>query len=337
MDVARDVSLREWNTFGVEARAARYAEWSTAKELAAAWLAGQGAMGALLLGGGSNILFTRDFDGLVLRARGGRILEAGGDADTVGVVAEAGVVWDSLVDWACARGWGGVENLAGIPGTVGAAPVQNIGAYGAELADVLESVAGLRLPDLTPAELTAAECALGYRDSVFKGVLRGRFAITAVRLRLRRQPVPNLSYEPLRQSAAGLDPAELTPGRLRDQVRAIRAERLPDPAVWGNAGSFFRNPVLDAAAFGRLRAAHPDVASFPLPGGGAKVAAGWLIERCGWKGAVRGRVGVHHRQALVLVNRGGATGRELAELAEAIRATVTERFGITLQPEVVVI
>lgn len=289
----------------------------------------------MVLGGGSNVVFTKDWPGTILLNRIGGIEVVRSFKHCVWVRVGGGVVWHDLVTWAVAAGYGGLENLSLIPGTVGAAPIQNIGAYGVELRDVFVQLEAVDLEGGTRRIFRRVDCQFGYRDSIFKGVLRGRYAITQVTLRLRKAPHRlHLDYGDIRRqlTAHGV----LQPGiaDVAEAVIAIRRAKLPDPAVLGNCGSFFKNPEISHAEWVRLQASWPEAPHFPLPDGRIKVPAGWLIEQCGWKGYRQGSVGVYERQALVLVNLGGATGAEVAAMAAAIQASVKEKFGIFLEAEV---
>ena len=281
-----------------------------------------------LLGGGSNLILPERLSGLVVRpAMSAWWLEEEGSA--VRVHAEAGVVWHNLVMALARLGLWGTENLALIPGHCGAAPIQNIGAYGVELAEVLERVQVVSLVDGSERWMTPQECAFGYRDSIFKGPLAGRMAITRLVLRLARRGEARLSYGDM----AGRLGKQPTPLQVAEAVCAIRREKLPDPAVLGNAGSFFKNPVVAAVQAERLLALHPEMPHFPQPDGRVKLAAGWLIDQCGLKGWREGRFGVHERQALVLVHFGGGSAAELLTFAERVAGRVAERFGVELERE----
>lgn len=331
----RDASLRELNTFGVEAQAAWLAEIASTEDLRTV-LADERVRGLdrLVLGGGSNVLFVGDFGGLVLlnRVRGIEVLDR--DERTVRVRAGAGEIWHPLVMRAVAEGWGGIENLALIPGLVGAAPIQNIGAYGVELREVFVALEAMALDTGEIRVFDAAACRFGYRDSVFKHEAKGRFAVLSVTLDLDLRRDVNTSYGAIRHTLAEMDVGEPGIADVAEAVIRIRSSKLPDPAEIGNAGSFFKNAELDAARAAELLEENPALPQYPLEDGRVKVPAGWLIERCGWKGKVVGRTGTHARQALVLVNHGGATGKDVRDLAFAIRDSVRERFGVELRPEV---
>ncbi|HIY15692.1 MAG TPA: UDP-N-acetylmuramate dehydrogenase [Candidatus Alistipes cottocaccae] len=325
------ISLRDRNSFGVEQRAAHLVEFETPDDLREIFARGIPPRW-MVLSGGNNVLFTEDYDGLLLTpvARQITILEERGE--TIRVRAEAGVEWDDLVEWAVERGLWGVENLSLIPGKAGAAPVQNIGAYGCEAADTIRRVEMFCVETATMLTLDAAHCGFGYRESVFKHALKGRVVITAVELELSRSPRPRLGYGDVEREVEARGGATLR--NIREAVCAIRRSKLPDPAVLGNAGSFFKNPVVEAPVVEALLAEYPDMPHYPAPEGRVKLAAGWLIDRAGMKGHREGNVGVHERQALVLVNYGGATGGEVIAFAHRVRQRVRERFGIEIDTEV---
>ena len=325
------ISLRDRNSFGVEQRAAHLVEFETPDDLREIFARGIPPRW-MVLSGGNNVLFTEDYDGLLLTpvARQITILEERGE--TIRVRAEAGVEWDDLVEWAVERGLWGVENLSLIPGKAGAAPVQNIGAYGCEAADTIRRVEMFCVETATMLTLDAAHCGFGYRESVFKHALRGRVVITAVTFRLSRRPRPDLGYGDLLRETEARGGATLR--NIREAVCAIRRSKLPDTAVLGNAGSFFKNPVVEAAVAERLRTDYPALPLYPAAKGRMKLAAGWLIEQAGMKGHREGCVGVHDRQALVLVNYGGATGGEVLALAHKVQEAVRAKFGVEIAAEV---
>ncbi len=291
----------------------------------------------LILGGGSNVVLPERVPGLVARValRGLRLVQARDDAWIV--EAAAGETWHDVVSACIAQGWDGLENLALIPGTAGAAPVQNIGAYGVELADRFDSVQAWHVPGRRMVHMTAADCRFAYRDSVFKHAHPGEWLIVSVRLALPRPWRPVLDYPDL-QRDAGLSAAGMPTARaIFDAVCRIRRGKLPDPALIGNAGSFFKNPLVDAHTRDGLLARFPGLVSYAQPDGRYKLAAGWLIDQCGWKGRALGPAGVHDRQALVLVNRGGASADDVMALAGAIQRDVMARYGVALEPEPVVV
>lgn len=333
MQLRHNVDLTAFNTFGLTAYAARYAEIHGLEDLQAARITGHALV---VLGGGSNIVLAGDLDALVVRmlTKGMQI-----ERETpthVWVRAAAGEAWNDFVQWTLEHGFGGLENLSLIPGTVGAAPVQNIGAYGVELEHVFESLEAFDLDTGAIHSFSHADCRFGYRDSVFKHEAR-RYVIVSVCLRLARDWRPVLGYRELADElqARGLDAP--TPRDVSAAVVAIRTRKLPDWRVLGNAGSFFQNPVVDAARYAALKAAHPDLPAHAQPDGRYKLAAGWLIDRAGWKGRTLGHAGVYEKQALVLVNRGGATGQEVLALARAIVDAVREKFDVSLEREPVLL
>lgn len=327
------LSLKPFNTFGVDVCAQLYAEaHDEAHVREALALAAQRALPLLVIGGGSNLLLTKDVKALVLRmaSLGRRILSD--DDQRVVVEAEAGEPWHPFVLWTLEQGLVGLENLSLIPGTVGAAPMQNIGAYGVEIKDVFAGLTALDRETGEVRDFALEDCAFGYRDSLFKQQ-PGRWLILRVRFVLQRHSTLHLDYGPIRQrlEAQGVQaPTALDVSRA---VCEIRSEKLPDPARLGNAGSFFKNPLVAAPLAERLRAEHPDLVAYPAANDQVKLAAGWLIERAGWKGFRDGDAGVHARQALVLVNYGQATGSQLLSLARRIQADITTKFGVTLEIE----
>jgi len=338
MQIETGVSLKPYNTFSLPAVArtlVRVASDDDVRQIARHPQFGRAAK--FVLGGGSNIILTRDMPQLVLKVEvhGMRLVEARHDAWIV--EAGAGESWHALVAFTLAQGWPGLENLALIPGTVGASPVQNIGAYGVELQDRFDSLDAIDLATGAGLTLRASDCAFGYRDSVFKQALAGRCVITRVRFRLPRPWQPVLGYLELerKRTETGIDAPSAQ--QLFDWVCAIRRAKLPDPAVIGNAGSFFKNPVVTVEQCRDITGRDPEVVHYPMPDGSVKLAAGWLIDACGWKGKSVGQAGVYEKQALVLVNRGNATGSEVMLLAGAIQESVYGRFGIRLEAEPVVV
>jgi len=328
-----DVDLSSCNTLALPGRAARYLRITEAAQLAEPALAGQRRF---VLGGGSNLVLTGDFDGLLLHMAipGRRLL--GEDAGAWHVEAGAGENWHDFVQWTLAQGWPGLENLSLIPGTVGAAPIQNIGAYGSEVSECLHSLTAWDFQRRAFVDFDRDGCAFGYRDSRFKQEgwhLDGRLAISRVVFRLPKMWAANRRYADLDQELAARGLSEPTPTDVAAAVIAIRRRKLPDPAVTPNAGSFFKNPAVAADAAARLAAAHPALPRYPQPDGRVKLAAAWLIEQAGWKGRAIGPAGMYENQALVLVNRGGAEGADVRRLMAAVQADVRARFGVELEPE----
>lgn len=334
MQIRENLSLRNFNTFGVEAKARWFAEINTEEDIRTLFSDPKWAsVPRLVLGGGSNMLFTRDFDGLVLKIniRGIRHELEG---TTVFVTAGAGEVWHELVMYCVNFGFAGIENMSLIPGSVGASPVQNIGAYGVELDQVFEQCRAYHIPSGTFRELQRSDCGFSYRESFFKSEGKGQYIITSVRFRLSTEPRINTRYGAI---SAELEKRGITEPSIKDVadvVADIRVSKLPDPKTIGNSGSFFKNPVISLQEFNRLFAAYPDVVHFPAPDQAIKLAAGWLIEQCGWKGRVYGQTGTWKNQALVLVNQGEASGSEIFDFSTRIIADVQQKFGVTLEREV---
>ena len=339
LPIAHDISLQQFNTFGIPARARRYLRVEDPAQLAA--LVADPALAALprlVLGGGSNLLITRDeVELLVLHmALMGREI-VGETADAVLVRARAGENWHDFVQFTLAQGLGGLENMSLIPGTVGASPIQNIGAYGAEVKDLFHSLTAFDFASGSTRTMFAADCRFAYRDSVFKHEEGRTLAVLDVTFALPKAWMPNLRYAELARELEAQGIASPTPRQVADAVIAIRRRKLPDPAEIGNAGSFFKNPVVSGEHCARLLAQWPNLVHHLQPDGSEKLAAGWLIDQCGWKGKSLGRAGVYPKQALVLVNNGGARGAEVLALARAIQADVRERFGVLLEPEPVMV
>jgi UDP-N-acetylmuramate dehydrogenase len=339
LELETDVPLRAFNTFGIDATARRLVRVRSARDVRLVvdhpeW----GRSPKFILGGGSNVLFTRDIDDAVVvktEIRGLRVLED--DARSALIEVGAGEPWHEVVIWALEQGFAGLENLALIPGTAGAAPVQNIGAYGLELSDRLESVDVVDFVTGRSATLPAAHCRLGYRDSIFKRELAGKSIITAIRLRLPKPWAPVAGYADVARWLQREHISDPSPHDVFKAVCAIRTSKLPDPAKLGNAGSFFKNPVVNRTIRNEILEEHPDIVSYPLDDGTYKLAAAWMIAACGWKGQTLGNAGVHEQQPLVLVNRGGATGANVLELARAVQDSVEQKFGLRLEPEPVIL
>ena len=325
------ISLRTRNSFGVDQQAARLVEFETPEDLRTFFAAGIPEKW-MVLAGGNNILFTGDYDGVLLTPGARRIALLSDDSEEVRVRVDAGVEWDDLVEWAVQRGLWGIENLSLIPGKAGAAPVQNIGAYGCEAKDAIRRVEMYCVETGAMLTLDAAHCGFGYRESVFKHDLKGRVIITAVEIALSHTPRPRLGYGDVEREVEARGGVTLR--NIREAICSIRRAKLPDPAVLGNAGSFFKNPVVEASVAENLLKTYPEMPHYPAPEGRVKLAAGWLIDRAGMKGRREGAVGVHERQALVLVNHGGATGGEVIAFAHKVQETVREKFGIAIDTEV---
>jgi len=334
--VDRNFQLREYNTFGLPSVASGFFSFKTEDELLELIHSGYlSDKKILILGGGSNLLFTGDFDGIVMHPETSGIVQEEKSADSVIVSAGAGVNWDDFVGWCVSNGFAGVENLSLIPGRVGASPVQNIGAYGVEAGNIITRVRFITLAEGKVVELEGKECRFDYRDSIFKHELKGKAIVTRVWFKLSLNPELNTSYGDVAAETVLLGGASLK--NIRQAIINIRQRKLPDPAETGNAGSFFKNPVVSAKELSSILTLFPDIPHYDLPDGNAKIAAGWLIDKCGWKGYREGDAGVHPRQALVLVNYGGATGKDITSLSEKIKRSVNERFGISLCAEVEII
>ena len=334
MRILENYDLTKLNTLRVSARAKFFVEIKDETDLKELFILPEFKNNKkIFLGGGSNVLFTKDFDGMVIlnKLKGVKIISE--NSETITIRSMSGEVWYKLVNFAIEHGYWGIENLSLIPGTVGAAPMQNIGAYGAELKNVLESVETYKIPEGTKKVFTTEECELGYRDSIFKNKLKGKYFISAITLKLSKVEKKILSYKILTEYLEQNKIIIRGPKDIGDAVANIRRSKLPDPAVIGNAGSFFKNVFVSKENLAKLLAKYPDAPFFEEEKA-IKIPAGWLIEQCGWKGKRTGNVGVHERQALVLVNHGGATGGEIKDLAEQIIASVYSEFGLKLIPEV---
>ena len=334
MKIQENISLKPFTTFGIDKKAKLFTTVETLDELKAALLAAkEKQLPVFILGGGSNILLTRDIDGLVIKLEIKGINLVKEDGDQLWVEVGAGEMWHELVLHSIAQDWAGLENLSLIPGTVGASPMQNIGAYGVEIKDVFDSLQAMHRETLEMQSFNAEACQFGYRESVFKQTFKDQFVITSVTFRLSKTPNFHLEYGAIREvlAANGIDQPSIR--AISDAVIQIRQSKLPDPKEIGNAGSFFKNPTIPNAQFDALKASYPSIPGYPSAEG-VKVAAGWLIEQTGWKGKRIGEVGVHAKQALVLVNYGGGTGEEIKKLSEQIQASVYDKFGVQLQAEV---
>jgi len=332
----RNVSLKKYNTFGLDCNADYFVPVKSEDEAIALLKKRTSLKEPLfILGGGSNLLFTRNFHGTIIHPEIEGIEIADQKPGYVIVSSGAGVIWDDLVKWAVDKEYCGLENLSLIPGMVGATPVQNIGAYGAEVRETIEKVSAIALKDGSVREFNNEECLFGYRNSIFKGELKGKYLVTNVSFRLMTDPSLNTVYGSLKEEIEKLGPVSLN--TVRQAVINIRTNKLPDPAIIGNAGSFFKNPVVSRSTAEVLSKNWPKLPYYTDPSGDKKIAAGWLIDQCGWKGKRIGDAGVHEKQALVLVNWGKATGEDILKLSEEIKMSVSEKFGIKLEREVEVI
>ena len=335
MIVQKDVQLKPFNTFGIEATAKYFIEVSSIDQL-------QGILQSpdyqsterLILGGGSNMLLTKNFDGLVIKIaiKGFEVVNE--NEDNIWIKAGAGLVWHDLVMQCVNQNYAGMENLSLIPGTVGAAPMQNIGAYGIEIKEVFEELQALEIATGEIKTFDKAMCNFGYRESIFKHEAKGKYIILNVTFKLNKRPTFHIEYGAIKDTLAEMNISEMSIKSISDAVIHIRQSKLPNPAEIGNAGSFFKNPEILKSQFEDLKAQFPTIPSYPVSETTTKVPAGWLIEQAGWKGQRFGNVGVHAKQALVLVNYGGGKGLEIKELSQKIQASVKEKFGIQLSAEV---
>ena len=334
--ILRNISLKQYNTFGLDYKAGCFAELRSEEE-AVDFLRDkkQYPEPLQILGEGSNILFTGDYKGTVIHAKIEGIKVEQQNDRLSAVSAGSGVKWDHFVEWCIKNGYGGVENLSFIPGLVGATPVQNIGAYGIEVKDTIEKVRALDISDGSVREFSNEECRFGYRDSIFKKELKSKYLVIKVFFKLNTIPSFKIEYGSLKKEVERL--GEINLSNVRLAVINIRRYKLPDPGVIGNAGSFFKNPVVNKADAENLFLKYPYIPHYFDFSGGYKLAAGWLIDQCGWKGKRIGDAGVHDKQALVLVNHGSATGKDIYDLSEAIKQSVLDKFGIELEREVEII
>lgn len=336
MEVRENYSLKNYNTFGIDVKCRYFVESDTESEflefVSSYELKPEEIM---VLGEGSNFLFTDDFDGTVFypTMKGMEIVEE--NDEHVWVKVGAGEVWDDFVAWAVEQGYGGVENLSLIPGHVGAAPVQNVGAYGMEAGDTIERVEAIQIEKARKETISAADCRFAYRDSIFKGEWKNRYIVTYVVFRLTKVPEFRLNYGSVREELQKL--GEVSLKNIRRAIIQIRRAKLPDVKELPNAGSFFKNPVVSREQAEQLKERYPELPVYPVDEDRVKLAAGWLIEQCGWKGKDLGKAGVYEKQALILVNRAGASGVEVARLANEVKKSVFMTFGVWIEPEVYVI
>jgi UDP-N-acetylmuramate dehydrogenase len=334
MEILSKYNLKDLNTFHISAEARFFAEVKSITDLNnAVAFAKNHQLPILILGGGSNLLFTRDFEGIVIKISIRGFERVKENEDEVWVKIGAGEEWHQTVLRCVDEGLGGIENLSLIPGTVGAAPMQNIGAYGVELKDVFDSLEAYELETGSIKHFSIDVCQFGYRLSVFKKELKGKYVITHVTLKLKKKPIFNISYGALKSALEAYNIKEHSLKTISETVIAVRQSKLPDPKVLGNAGSFFKNPIVDIDRFENLKIAYPNIPSFPDKEG-VKLSAAWLIEQAGWKGSRTNDAGVHEKHALILVNYGNAKGTEIKQLAEQIQQSVFTKFGVELEPEV---
>jgi UDP-N-acetylmuramate dehydrogenase len=333
MEINQHTSLLPYNTFRIDVKADFFIEYNSASDLQAV-LRSETVKGNSILhiGAGSNLLFLADYKGVILHSKIKSITKAGEDSTSVFIEVGSGVNWDDFVGYCVENDWGGVENLSLIPGEAGASAVQNIGAYGVEVQEVIVEVNAVEVETAGLRTFSNDECRYGYRDSVFKKELKGRYIITSIVFRLEKNPVFRLHYQHLEEAV--LKTGTINLQNIRKTIIQIRESKLPDPSITGNAGSFFMNPVISKEHFNSLQVLYPQMPHYLDPAQKEKIPAAWLIDQCGWKGKHIGNAGVHDKQALVLVNLGGATGAEIAFLANQIQLSVKEKFGIELTPEV---
>ena len=335
--LTNNFSLRDCNTFGVFASAKYYLTVASAEDLIQFFHQNNFAEHEerLFLGEGSNLLFINNFNGLIIHPEIGGIRLINENKYFVEIEAGAGVKWDQMVAWSVDRGWSGLENLSLIPGNVGAVPVQNIGAYGVEVSSVISEVRGIELLTLEKKNFSQEACKFGYRTSLFKEKLKDQFMVTSVVFRLSKRPGFQLHYDGLKEKVHQFGQIDLN--NIRKAIIAIRETKLPDPSTVGNAGSFFKNPVVTESKALEMRSLHPKIPVYPAGPGIVKIAAGWLIENAGWKGKSAGNAAIHSKQALVIINKGGATGKEIFRLSELVAEDVLQKFNIVLEREVQVI
>lgn len=336
MEIKTNYPIKKLNTFALDVKARFYAEISEINQLSELYKDNPG-VNKMIIGGGSNILFSKNYDGMLIRnmIKGIKIIFE--DDETVLIEAGAGEIWDDLVKYTVGKNYGGMENLSLIPGTVGASPIQNIGAYGVEIKDIFKELKALNIETGEVETFSGENCRFGYRDSVFKKEFKNKYVITSVTYSLRKNRLVDIRYEALKNELIATGIKDPTIKEVRDIVCRIRKSKLPDPEVLGNAGSFFKNPEISKEQFDLLKAKYSDIPGYRTEGDMMKIPAGWLIQKCGWKGKRLGQTGVYEKQALVLINYGGATGREIVELSEAIKDSIKKEFGIILETEVNII
>ncbi len=335
MLIEKNIPLKSLTTFGINVDAKYFAEVASLEDISTALeFANKQEIPVLVLGGGSNVLFTKSFEGLIVKVNFLGIEKIDEDKSHVYVKAFAGENWDHFVEHCVDNSYGGLENLSLIPGNVGASPIQNIGAYGVEIKDYFQELAFYSSEQNFIQIFNGTDCRFGYRNSIFKQELKGKGIILSVTYRLDKNHKFNTDYVALKEELSKIRTENISIKLIRDTVIKIRRSKLPDPAEIGNAGSFFKNPTVNHADHTLLKEQYPKMVSFPQPDGSFKLAAGWLVEQCGWKGRRAGDAGVHEKQALVLVNYGDASGSEILKLADQIQASVWEKFGVSLEKEV---
>lgn len=332
--IEHNISLRPYNTFGIDVNAKSFGRFGSLDELKDLLRNRDKETPLFILGGGSNILLTKDLPFFVLKNEISGIEIINETETHVVVKVGSGVEWHAFVRYTVEKGWGGIENMSLIPGSVGASPMQNIGAYGAEIKDTFVSLEALHIDSLEVHTFNREQCQFGYRESVFKRALKDQYVIISVSYKLSKKPVINTTYGAIQSEIEVMGVSEITVDTVSQAVMNIRRSKLPDPKVLGNAGSFFKNPVVPREVLEQIAVNYPDVPHYPQENGEEKLAAGWLIEKAGWKGKRTGNCGVHEKQALVLVNYGGSTGREIFDLSTSIIEDIRAKFGVTLEREV---
>ncbi len=335
MNIQKNFSLKNLNTFGIDVKARFFADIKSEDQLGLI-LSDNKFMDVpkIILGGGSNILFIQDFDGVVIKNSISGITIIQEDADSIFIKAGAGEIWHDMVLFCVEKNYGGIENLSLIPGTVGAAPIQNIGAYGQEIKDVFVSLEGIFIDTAKKKEFLNMQCEFGYRDSIFKKELKNKFVITSIVLKLSKNPIPNLEYGTIKEEIAKLNLDRITIKNVSDVICNIRKSKLPDPKQIGNAGSFFKNPEIESRKYSELEINFPGIPGYKMQNDKVKIPAAWLIEKCGFKGKRVGNTGTHPKQPLVLVNYGNASGSEILGFANIIKSSVKDKFGILLEEEI---
>ena len=333
MNIQENISLKPYNTFGIDVKARYLAEYETVEELKRLLQSDILKKNVSFhIGGGSNLLFLNDFEGVILHSKIKSIEKVNETNEFVWVRVGSGVIWDDFVAYCVAQNWGGVENLSLIPGEVGASAVQNIGAYGVEVKDVIDTVETIEIETLSNHTFSNSECGYDYRQSIFKTSLKGKYIVTHVTFKLHKIPDYQLDYQHLREAV--LKNGEITLENIRNTVIGIRESKLPDPKITGNAGSFFMNPIISKEQFHALQSLYSTLPHYAVSETEEKIPAGWLIDQCGFKGKQFGKIGIHKNQALVIINSGDGTGKEIADLAALIQKAVKNKFGIDIKPEV---
>ncbi|MFA8450642.1 MAG: UDP-N-acetylmuramate dehydrogenase [Bacteroidales bacterium] len=334
MNFTKNQCLKPFNTFGFNVSATKYIKVNDFSKITELWRKQQFEKRHLILGGGSNILFTKDFNGLVIHIQNKGIEAIKKDKDTIYVEAQAGEIWEDFVRYTIKNNWGGLENLSLIPGTVGACPIQNIGAYGVEVKDLIHKVKVFDKNSGNTLFLYSKDCNFGYRNSIFKNELKDKYIIQSVTFALNLSPKVNISYGNIAKELQRQNIENATIKDIGRIIEEIRNAKIPTPAKLGNAGSFFKNPIISNSTFATLKKSFPEIVSFPIDEHCTKIAAAWLIDQCGWKAFKNKNVGVYEKQALILVHFGEGSGKEIVELSHKIIASVEEKFGIKIEPEV---